>query len=97
MLCLCNTENIKERKILNKIHKNSHSEWIYKKNTKNHFTVPYTFFAQKMVYGKIFFNNIKEYTPTWFRTIPYQQTQKQTIGKQPSLASICAPNFLKFL
>lgn len=33
-----------------------------------------------MVYGKILFNNIKEYTPKWYPTIPYSQTVKPTFG-----------------
>jgi hypothetical protein len=33
-----------------------------------------------MVYGKILYNNIKEYTPKWFATIPYSQTVKPTFG-----------------
>jgi hypothetical protein len=34
-----------------------------------------------MVYGKILYNNIKEYTPKWFPTIPYSQTTKPVFGK----------------
>lgn len=33
-----------------------------------------------MVYGKILFNNIKEYTPKWYPTIPYSQTIKPVFG-----------------
>jgi len=33
-----------------------------------------------MVYGRILYNNIKEYTPKWFPTIPYSQTVKPTFG-----------------
>lgn len=33
-----------------------------------------------MVYGKILFNNIKEYTPKWYPTIPYSQTVKPVFG-----------------
>lgn len=33
-----------------------------------------------MVYGKILFNNIKEYTPSWIKTVPYSQTTKPTFG-----------------
>ena len=36
-----------------------------------------------MVYGKILFNNIKEYTPKWYPTIPYSQTVRPTFGTQP--------------
>ena len=36
-----------------------------------------------MVYGKILYNNIKEYTPKWFPTIPYSQTVKPTFGNSP--------------
>merc|ERR1712150_101535 len=36
-----------------------------------------------MGYGKILFNNIKEYTPTWFRTIPYARTTKPSLVRQP--------------
>jgi hypothetical protein len=35
-----------------------------------------------MVYGRILYNNIKEYTPKWFKTIPYSQTTKPTFGKR---------------
>ena len=34
-----------------------------------------------MVYGKLIYNNVKEYTPSWFKTIPYSQTVKPTFGK----------------
>lgn len=34
-----------------------------------------------MVYGRLLFNNIKEYTPKWFKTIPYAQTTKPTFSK----------------
>jgi hypothetical protein len=33
-----------------------------------------------MVYGRILYNNIKEYTPKWFPTIPYSQTTKPVFG-----------------
>lgn len=33
-----------------------------------------------MVYGKILYNNIKEYTPKWYPTIPYSQTVKPVFG-----------------
>lgn len=33
-----------------------------------------------MTYGKILFNNIKEYTPKWYPTIPYSQTVKPVFG-----------------
>ncbi len=33
-----------------------------------------------MVYGKILFNNIKEYTPSFIKTIPYSQTTKPSFG-----------------
>ncbi len=35
---------------------------------------------QLMVYGRILYNNIKEYTPKWFPTIPYSQTVKPVFG-----------------
>lgn len=35
---------------------------------------------QLMVYGRILYNNIKEYTPKWFPTIPYSQTTKPVFG-----------------
>ena len=38
-----------------------------------------------MVYGRILYNNIKEYTPKWFPTIPYSQTVKPTFGNPPSI------------
>jgi len=34
-----------------------------------------------MVYGKIIFNNIKEYTPSWIKTIPYSQTTKPLLSR----------------
>ena len=34
-----------------------------------------------MVYGRILYNSIKEYTPKWYPTIPYSQTVKPTFGK----------------
>lgn len=33
-----------------------------------------------MVYGRILYNNIKEYTPKNFPTIPYSQTTKPVFG-----------------
>lgn len=38
-----------------------------------------------MVYGKILFNNIKEYTPKWYATIPYSQTIKPVFGNSVRL------------
>jgi hypothetical protein len=35
-----------------------------------------------MSYGRILFNNIKEYTPKWFKTVPYSKTVKPTFGKK---------------
>ena len=43
-----------------------------------------------MVYGKILFNNIKEYTPKWYPTVPYSQTVKPTFGT-PTLNSVRKP------
>jgi len=43
-----------------------------------------------MVYGKILLNNIREYTPLWFRTIPYSRTLKPTLVRQP----YCGPSFV---
>jgi hypothetical protein len=40
-----------------------------------------------MVYGKILYNNIKEYTPKWFATIPYSQTVKPTFGNSKLIQS----------
>lgn len=40
---------------------------------------------QLMVYGRILYNNIKEYTPKWYPTIPYSQTVKHTFGTQRDL------------
>lgn len=34
-----------------------------------------------MVYGRILYNNIKEYTPKWYPTIPYSQTVKPTLSR----------------
>lgn len=34
-----------------------------------------------MVYGRIIFNNVKEYTPSWIKTIPYSQVTKPTFGE----------------
>ena len=36
-----------------------------------------------MVYGRILYNNIKEYTPKWFPTIPYSQTTKPIFSTYP--------------
>lgn len=33
-----------------------------------------------MVYGRILYNSIKEYTPKWYPTIPYSQTVKPTFS-----------------
>ena len=33
-----------------------------------------------MVYGRILYNSIKEYTPKFFPTIPYSQTVKPVFG-----------------
>lgn len=33
-----------------------------------------------MVYGRILYNSIKEYTPKWFPTIPFSQTTKPVFG-----------------
>ena len=41
-----------------------------------------------MVYGRILYNNIKEYTPKWFKTVPYAQTTKPTFGR---IESYCRP------
>ena len=34
-----------------------------------------------MVYGRILYNSIKEYTPRNFPTIPFSQTAKPRFGK----------------
>lgn len=36
-----------------------------------------------MVYGRILYNSIKEYTPKFFPTIPYSQTVKPVFGRFP--------------
>ncbi len=36
--------------------------------------------STQMVYGRILYNNIKEYTPKNFPTIPYSQTVKPLFG-----------------
>ena len=36
-----------------------------------------------MVYGRILYNSIKEYTPKFFPTIPYSQTVKPVFGTFP--------------
>jgi hypothetical protein len=59
-----------------------------KDNNSVHLLIPINFIGvtigvviiQLMVYGKILFNNIKEYTPKWFPTIPYSQTVKPVFG-----------------
>lgn len=33
-----------------------------------------------MVYGRILYNNIKEYTPKWYPTIPYSQAVRPTFS-----------------
>jgi hypothetical protein len=38
-------------------------------------------YSTHMVYGRILYNNIKEYTPKWFPTIPYSQTTKPIFSK----------------
>lgn len=43
-----------------------------------------------MVYGRILYNNIKEYTPKWFPTIPYSQTTKPVFGNSP-LTQVASP------
>ena len=40
-----------------------------------------------MVYGKILFNNIKEYTPSWIKTVPYSQTTKPTFVRKTQVIS----------
>ena len=45
---------------------------------------------QLMVYGRILYNNIKEYTPKWFPTIPYSQTTKPVFGNFP-LTQVASP------
>ena len=37
-----------------------------------------------MVYTRILYNNIKEYTPNFIKTIPYAQTVKPVLG-EPNL------------
>ena len=38
-----------------------------------------------MVYTRILFNNIKESTPNFFKTIPYSQTVKPVLGRKPQV------------
>jgi hypothetical protein len=40
---------------------------------------------QVMVYGRILYNSIKEYTPKWFPTIPYSQTTKPVFGTHAAI------------
>ncbi len=40
-----------------------------------------------MVYGRLMFNNIKEYTPSFIKTIPYNQIAKPVFGKQKQVQS----------
>ncbi|KRX09017.1 hypothetical protein PPERSA_01904 [Pseudocohnilembus persalinus] len=40
-----------------------------------------------MVYTKVLFNNIKEYTPSFIKTIPYRQTVKPTFVKQAQVVT----------
>mmetsp|Transcript_64503 Transcript_64503/g.74985 ORF Transcript_64503/g.74985 Transcript_64503/m.74985 type:complete len:117 (-) Transcript_64503:194-544(-) len=40
-----------------------------------------------MVYTRILYNNIKEYTPNFMKTIPYAQTVKPVLGKRPQIVS----------
>ena len=35
-----------------------------------------------MVFTRILFNNIKEYTPTWMKTVPHRATMRQNFSKQ---------------
>jgi len=34
-----------------------------------------------MVYTRLLFNNIKEYTPSFIKTVPYSQVTKPVFGK----------------
>ena len=34
-----------------------------------------------MVYTRILYNSIKEYTPSWIKTIPYSQVTKSVLGE----------------
>jgi len=34
-----------------------------------------------MVYGRILYNSIREYTPRFFPTVPFSQTTKPVFGK----------------
>lgn len=58
-----------------------------------------------MVYGRILYNNIKEYTPKWMKTVPYAQTAKPTfsndesyLARQPQVQSVWSsrPGVKKF-
>merc|ERR1712032_133943 len=47
----------------------------------------------EMVYTRrILFNNIKEYTPSWMKTIPYRQTVQRSFVRQPSTISTFTRN-----
>ena len=39
-----------------------------------------------MVYTRLLFNNIKEFTPNFFKTIPYSQTVKPVLGRKAQVA-----------
>lgn len=38
-----------------------------------------------MVYTRILFNNIKEFTPNFIKTVPYAQTAKPVLGRKPQV------------
>ncbi|KAM3134203.1 hypothetical protein pb186bvf_013721 [Paramecium bursaria] len=40
-----------------------------------------------MVYSRLIKNTVKEYTPTWFKTLPYQQSTKPTFQRSPQIVS----------
>ena len=38
-------------------------------------------YSTQMVYGRILYNSIREYTPRFFPTVPFSQTAKPVFGK----------------
>lgn len=39
-----------------------------------------------MVYTRVLFNNIKEYTPSFIKTVPYAQSAKKVLERKPLVA-----------
>lgn len=44
-----------------------------------------------MVYGRLIYNNCKDYTPSWIKTLPYQQAVRPTFGIKSSNHAVRQP------